>query len=64
MFILRLAALLVLVGVAGGFLAFAFTRDRRYLRFSWTLLRYAVVFGLIVFALLILERFGVAVVPL
>ena len=63
MFILRLAAILVLIGIAGGFLAFALTRDRRYLKFSWTLLKYGVIFALIVFALLILERFGVAVIP-
>ena len=64
MFILRLAAILVLIGVAGGFLAFALTRDRRYLKFSWTLLKYGVIFALIVFAMLILERFGVAVIPI
>jgi hypothetical protein len=64
MFVLRLLAILALIGVAGGFVAYALTRDRRYLTFSWTLLKYGVIFALIVFALLVLERFGVAVIPL
>ena len=64
MFVLRLLAIIALIGIAGGFFAFAFTRDRRYLNFSWQILKYGVIFGLIVFALLILERFGVAVIPL
>jgi hypothetical protein len=64
MFVLRLLAILALIGVGGGFVAYALTRDRRYLSFSWTLLKYGVIFALIVFALLILERFGVAVIPL
>lgn len=57
MLILRLLvlfAVLLLVSSGGMFL---FTRDRRYLRFAWQILRFAVL-GILVFALLfVLERY-------
>ena len=62
MWLLRLLAVLTLLFVAGGVVAFLLTRNQRYLQFSWCLLRYAVFIALLVFALLILER--VAVIPL
>ena len=61
MWLLRLLAVLTVIAVAGGVLAFVFTRDARYLRFAWRLFRYALIVALLVFALLILER--VAVIP-
>lgn len=63
MLVLRLAAILALLAVGGGIVAFALTRDRRYLVFSWRVFKTALVFALIVFGLLILERVGVAVIP-
>lgn len=62
MWLLRLLAVLTLISVVAGFVATLLTRDARYLRFSWRILRYALVVALLVFALLILER--VAVIPL
>lgn len=56
MLLLRIVAILAVIAIAGGFAAFVFTGDRRYLAFSWRVLRYSVVVGLIVFALLALER--------
>ena len=56
MLILRLIAVLTLIAVAGGFLAFVLTGQRRYLMFSWRLLKYAVIVGLILFVLLGMER--------
>jgi hypothetical protein len=46
---------------AGGVVLFLFTRDTRYLQFSWRLFRYSLVVALLVFALMIIER--VAVIP-
>lgn len=61
MWILRLLAVLVVVVVAGGLVAYVLTGDRRYLHFAWRAFRYALVVALLVFALLVLER--VAVIP-
>ena len=56
MLILRLAAVLVAIGIGGSLLAFVFTRDRRYLALGWRLFRHALVVALVFFALLIVER--------
>lgn len=60
MLILRLSLLLVtlLLVISGGM--YIFTRDRRYVKFAWQTLRFAVLL-LLVFALLfILERYVLA----
>jgi len=62
MLILRLLAVIVILAVAGGVIAYLLTRNENYLRFSWRVFRYALIVALLVFALLILER--VAVIPL
>lgn len=62
MLILRLIAILAVIAIAGGFLAFVLTGDRRYLEFSWKLLKYSVIVGLIIFVLLAMER--LLIVPL
>lgn len=57
MLILRLFLILVtlLLVLSGGM--YVFTRDRRYLKFAWQIVRFAV-FLLLVFALLfVLERY-------
>lgn len=61
MWLLRLLAVLLVIAVGAGFLFYAVTGKRQYLGFSWRLLRWGVVFALIFFALMILER--VAVIP-
>lgn len=61
MWLLRLLAVLTVISVAGGVVAFLLTRNSWYLQFSWRLFRYALIVALLVFALLILER--VAVIP-
>ena len=61
MYVLRLLAVILVIAIGGGLLLAAFTGDKRYLAFSWRLFRYGIVFALVVFALLILER--VAVIP-
>jgi hypothetical protein len=61
MWLLRLLAVLLVIAVGAGFLLYVFTGHRQYLAFSWRLFRYGVVFALIIFALMILER--IAVIP-
>ena len=61
MWLLRLLAVLLVIAVGAGFLFYAVTGKRKYLGFSWRLLRWGIIFSLIFFALLILER--VAVIP-
>jgi hypothetical protein len=61
-FVLRLLAILTLIAVAGGLVAYALTRQPKYLQFSGRVFKAAVVIALLVFALLILER--VSVLPL
>lgn len=62
MLILRIIAILSVIAIAGGFLAFVMTGQRRYLAFSWNLLKYSVIVALILFALMGAER--LLVVPL
>lgn len=61
MWLLRLLAVLTVIAVGGGVVAFLLTRNPKYLQFSWRLFRYSLIVALLVFALLILER--VAVIP-
>lgn len=61
MWLLRLLAVLTVIAVAGGVLAYVLARDPRYLRFAWRLFRYSLIVALLLFAVLILER--VAVIP-
>ena len=61
MWLLRLLAVLAVIAVAGGVLAFLLTRNPKYLQFSWRLFRYSLIVALLVFALMIIER--VAVIP-
>lgn len=62
MYILRILSVLLVVAVGVGFLAYALTGERRYLQLSFRLLKYGLIFALILFALLFLER--VALIPL
>ena len=61
MWLLRLLAVILLVAIGAGLLIYAITGNRGYLLFSWRLFRYGIVFVLIVFALMIIER--IAVIP-
>ena len=60
MLVLRLAAILVVLVTAAGFLLFLVTGERRYLRFAFQVFKYALILALLVLGLLALER---AVVP-
>lgn len=57
MLILRLFLILVtlLLALSGGM--YVFTRDRRYLKFAWQILRFAAVLLLLFAVLFVLERY-------
>ena len=54
--VLRIAAILVVLATAAGIVLFLLTRDRKYLRFAFRVFKYSLVFALLVFGLLVLER--------
>lgn len=56
MLVLRLLAVLVVIGVVGCVGAYFLTSDRRYLVCAYRLLRWAMVVALGFFGLLLLER--------
>jgi len=56
MLALRIAGILVVLTVFGSVVGYFLTRDRRYLRFAFQVFKYALLFALLVFGLLILER--------
>jgi len=61
MWLLRLLAVILVVAIGAGLLIYAISGNRGYLMLSWRLFRYGIVFALIVFALMIIER--IAVIP-
>ena len=56
MLVLRIAGMLAAIVIGAGIVAFLFTRDRRYLRISWRVTKYALLLALVVAAMLLLER--------
>lgn len=56
MWLLRLLAVLLVIAVGVGVVLYALTGKRSYLAFSWRLFRYGIVFALLVFALMFVER--------
>lgn len=62
MLLLRVVGILTAIAIGAGIAAFLFTGDRRYLRLSGRIVRYALVFVLAVLALFLLER-GVVMLP-
>ncbi|MBK7415148.1 MAG: hypothetical protein IPJ38_08630 [Dechloromonas sp.] len=61
MWLLRLLAVILVLSIGASLLIYVLTGNRNYLGFSWRMFRYGIVFALIVFALMIIER--VAVIP-
>lgn len=61
MWLLRLLAVILVIAIGVGFLLYALTGNRGYLSTSWRLLRWGIVFALIVFALMAVER--LAIIP-
>ena len=61
MWLLRLLAAILVVAIGAGLLIYAFTGNRSYLALSGRLFKYGVVFALLVFALMFIER--LAIIP-
>lgn len=61
MLVLRILGALLVIGVGASIAVYLVTRDRRWLRFSWQLLKLGLIIILIFFALLALERFAIAI---
>ena len=56
MLLLRIVGVLVAIAIGAGIASYLFTGDSRYLRLSGRLAKYALIFALIVLALMFLER--------
>lgn len=62
MWLLRLVAAIVVIAIGAGLLIYVLTGNRNYLALSWRLFRYGILFALLVFALMFIER--LAIIPL
>ncbi|MDP2881713.1 MAG: hypothetical protein Q8N89_09050 [Azonexus sp.] len=62
MWLLRLLAAILVIGIGVSLLIYTFTGNRYYLSLSGRLLKYSIVFALVVFALMFIER--LAIIPL
>lgn len=56
MFVVRLTAVLVLIAIALTFVLYVATRDRRYLKWSWRIFQFALVFVVALMVLYLVER--------
>ncbi|TMH40535.1 MAG: hypothetical protein E6H49_05930 [Betaproteobacteria bacterium] len=56
MLALRIVAILAVLATAAGIILYLLTRDQKYLRFGFQVFKYALIFALLVFGLLMLER--------
>ncbi len=61
MLVLRILGALLVIGVGASVAVYLVTRDRRWLRFSWQLLKLGLIILLIFLSLLALERFAIVV---
>ena len=56
MFVVRLTGVLVAIAIAVTFVLYLATRDRRYLKLSWRIFLFALVFVVAVMVLYLMER--------
>lgn len=56
MLLLRIVGILTAIAIGAGILAFLLTGQRRWLGISWRIAKYALIFALVLFALLAFER--------
>lgn len=56
MFVLRVVGFLVLITIGASLVTYLLTRNRRYLTFSWQVLKYGMVMTIIVLAFILFER--------
>jgi hypothetical protein len=56
MLLLRIVGVLVAIAIGAGIVSYLVSGDKRYLRLSVRLAKYALIFALVVLALMFLER--------
>lgn len=56
MLLLRVVGVLTAIAIGAGILAYLFSGDKRYLRLAGRITKYALIFVLVVLALMFLER--------
>lgn len=61
MLVLRILGALLVIAVGASAAVYLVTKDRRWLRFSWQILKFGLIILLIFLALFTLERFAIAV---
>ena len=61
MLVLRILGALLVIAVGASAAVYLVTKDRRWLRFSWQILKFGLIILLIILALFLLERLAVAV---
>jgi hypothetical protein len=61
MLILRILGALLIITVGASAAVYLVTKDRRWLRFSWQVLKFGFIIILIFLALLALERLAIAI---
>lgn len=61
MLILRILGALLVIAIGVSLTIYLMTKDRRWLRFSWQILKFGLIMILIFIALLALERLATAV---
>ena len=60
MLVLRILGALLVIGVGASVAVYLVTKDRRWLRFSWQILKFGLIIVLIFLVLFALERFAIA----
>ncbi len=61
MLVLRIVGALLIIAVGTSAAVYLVTKDRRWLRFSWQILKFCLIILLIFLVLFALERFAIAV---
>lgn len=59
MWLLRLLAAILVIGIGVSLLIYTFTGNRYYLSLSGRLFKYGIIFALLVFALMFIERLAI-----
>ena len=62
MWLLRLLAIVAVIAIGVSLVAYMLSGERRYLGFAWRTFRYGILFALLLFALMFVER--LAIIPL
>jgi hypothetical protein len=59
--VFRVIGFLLLIAIGASVVTFLITKDRRWLRFSWQILKYTLILALIALGFLVFERLIIAV---